>query len=573
MQTGERYFFGPFELSLERKTLFRHGVPLPMKPKSFDLLLLLLENRQRVVPKEELIALLWPGQFIEDSSLTQVVYELRKALGNDGTTYVETIPKRGYRFAAEIDRVIPATSPSLPPARRSIAILPFAPLPGAEHDAALEQGIAETLMTALSRMPGLLVRPSGSVRRYAERAGDPVTAGREMGVDAVLEGTIQRSGDRLRVTAHLIGVADHTVLWAGTFDEAFTDIFTVQDSICTRVVSALQLEISPEATRRLMPRHTTDVETHQLFLQCRYYWQKWTPENWFRSIRCGMQALERDPLHAPSYSWTAASWTTLGVTGVVAPREAFQNARELVAKALELDDELPEAHEVLGAIALFHDWDREAADSALLRACALNPGYAGARNLRALLLCFTGRFEEALGEIGLAIENDPLSLLVNTDMAAVLYFARRYEEAIAQFQRTLELDPWFAHARSSLGYALLQRGRMADAIDEFGRAAEYSGRARDASHDLAFAHAISGDHDFARRVLGTLANESAERYVDPYSIAIIHLGLGEWNETFAALEHALHERSRDLIYLGVNPIMDPIRDDPRFAGVIERVGL
>lgn len=568
--SGNRYGFGSFELDVPGQQLWYGDEPVPLKPKVFDLLAVLVRSHGRLVTKNELMHRLWTNQVVEESNLTQSVYELRKALGEYGR-HVENIPRRGYRFTAPV-RELESDGPSSADIR-TIAVLPFVPLTASHRDETLELGLAETLITALSRLPGLTVRPASSSRQYSNPERDSLAVGHSLRVGAVLDGTIQRAGTRLRVNLRLIRVDDGSVLWAEKFDGAFTEIFNVQDSICERVVHALEIKLPGDQPGRLAKRHTEDPEVHHLFLKCRHHWHKWTPEHWRRSIKYGKQAIERDPDHAPSYSWMAASYCALGITGTLPSSKAFGTAKELLTKALQLDESLSEAHEVSGAIALFHDWDWRYAERALSRALALNPSNAGARDLKALLNVVTGQSEDAIREVREAQAVDPLSLLISTDVGNVLYFARRFEEAKHQLRRTLDLDPWFAHAHLALGYVHLQQRRITQALKAIEAAVEYSGRERNTSPDLAYALAIAGDTATARQILDSLSTASKDTFVDPYSHALVCVGLKDMNGAFEWFERALDQRSRELIYLRANPIFDVLHTDPRFHRLTERIGI
>jgi len=571
------YEFGDFRLDARNHLLQREGHPVPLKPKVFDMLLLLLENRGRVLGKDELMELLWPDTFVEEGNLSQNIYELRKALGETASAhhYVKNVPKRGYRFVADVRE---SAARGIDPAKeehgstvKSLAVLPFKPLRAEDRDEYLEVGIADSLITALAAIGRITVRPTSAIRNYADPTKDPLEVGRELKVDAVLDGCIQRSGDRLRVTARLLRVRDESTLWAGKFDESFTDVFTLQDSISEKVVAALALKLSGEEKERLTKRHTDDPEVHQLFLKCRFHWHKWTPESWRKSIEYGEQAVKLDPAHAPSYSGMGASYTTLGIFGAMPPREAFGRARELVDKALALDDTLSEAHEVLGAIKLFYEWDWASVGVVLRRAMELNPSNAGARDLYAVYLTAMEHADESIAEVGRALALDPLSLLINTDVGNVLYFARRYEQAAEQLRKTLDLDPYFAHARYALGNVYLQQGLYEEAIAEINKAITFSGREAESSSEIGYAYAISGRGDDARRVLAALEERSGHGYVDPYHIALIHIGLNDKDKAFEWLDRAEH--SRELMMLNVNPVCDPLRSDSRFRDLLRRVGL
>jgi len=578
MKSGQVYEFGDFRVDAANHLLLRDGGEVPLKPKVFDALLLLIENRGRVLEKDELMDSLWTDLIVEESNLTQTIYELRKALGETArkTRYIENLPKRGYRFVGEV-RKIAARSVGVEPGRdapiESIAVLPFKPLLPDQRDEFLELGIADTLITALSEIGSIIVRPTGAVRKYLEPSQEPLAAGRELKVDAVVEGSVQKFGNRLRVNARLLSVSDGTTLWAGKLDEKLTNIFALQDSIAEKVAAALSLELTGERRLRLTKRHTDNPDVHQLFLKCRYYWHRWTPESWHKSIKHGSEAIALDPFHAPSYSWMGASYCTLGIFGLLPPAEAFAKAKALVEKALSLDPELSEGYEVLGAIKLFYEWDWQWVGQTLQRAIELNPSNAHARDLYALYLTAIGHNDAAVSEVKLALKVDPLSLLINTDVGFILYYARRYPEAAEQLQKTLELDPYFAHARFALGYVRLQQARFDDAVAEITKAVEFSRREAATSPELGYACAVSGGRAQARKILAEIGHRANATYVDPYHVALVYIGLNDKDRAFEWLRRALKNRSRELIYLKSNPVSDPIRSDPRFVDLLRRIGV
>lgn len=573
-----RYEFGPFRLELARQLLLHDGQAVQLKPKVFDLLVFLVENHDRLLSKRELMERLWPDQFVEESNLTQSVYELRRALDAEpgGAGYVENVPRRGYRFVEPVRAIREGDGEGeieLP--IRSLAVLPFRPLVESDRNEALELGIADSLIAALGRIGSFTVRPTSSIRRYEDPHQESLAAGRELLVDAVLEGTIQRDGDRVRVTARLLRLSDESTLWAETFDEPFSGIFEVEDAIRDRVVGALELELpAADDNRDPAPRtQDQDMQVHQLFLKCRHHWHKWTPEGWRRSIDYGRQVLARDPDHAPTYAWMGASYCCLGIMGELPPHDAFGEGSELVARALELDDTLSDAHASRGGIELFYRWRWEQADRALVRALELNPSNAGARALHAQLHVVTGRPEEAICEARRARNTDPLSPLVNTAVGLIYHYAGRLEAAEEQLHRTLELDTWFAHARLGLAYVHLARGRPEDAVAEMENAAEYARHEPERSASLGYALAIAGDRSAAEAIRDALVERSKQTFVDPYAVALVHLGLDDRDATFKWLDAACEARSRELIYLGVNPIVDPLRSDHRFESLLKRIGL
>lgn len=573
------YEFGNFRLDTANHSLSCEGKAVSIKPKSIDLLRFLIENRGCVISKDELMETLWRDIFVEEANLTQTIYELRRALGESARKpkLIENVPKRGYRFAGDVrttalaKKAVDKTGETQQ--IRSLAVLPFCALKDEDSDESLELGIAETMITGISGLGRMVVRPISSVRRFANTQQDPLSAGRKLQVDTVLHGTIQRSNDdRLRVSARLVQVDSGVTIWAGQFDEHSSDIFLVQDSLLKKILAGLSVKLTSSEQAKLQKRSTENPEVHRLLLLCRFHWHKWTPENWRRAIKYGTEASELDPDHAPSYAWTAASYCTLGIFGEMQPKQAFGQAKKLVEKALEIDEELSKAHEVLGAIKLFYEWDWELLPSVLDRAIELNPSSASARELKALYLIANRQFDAAIFEIRSALSIDPLSLLTNCDLAIILFYSRRYDEAIEHFVKTFELDPHFPLAYYGLGITNIQMKEFEKGIENMRNAAEYSGLPPNESSDLGYAYACANLRAEAEGVIEVLSQKSLNKYVDPYQFAIIYGGLREIELSIEYLERAYENRSRELIYL-CNPMWDWLREDYRFTDLLKKIGI
>ena len=470
----------------------------------------------------------------------------------------------------------PSVAPSLPSAApvKIIAVLPFKPLVQGEEDQALELGMADTLIAKLSNSRGLVVSPISAVRRYGALEQDPQAAGRELNVEAVLDGYIQRRDDRIRVTARLISVGDGRQLWAGQFDEKMTDIFAVQDAISERVATALALPLTGEERARLTRRHTENAEAYQLYLRGRYSLSKRLPGALQQAIEHFRQAINLDANYAPAYAGLSSAYAfqSSAEFGGMPPREVMPKAKEAALKAVALDDTLAEAHIAVGRAAVFErDWPT--VEREYQRGLELDPDYSEGRQLYALFLLRMGRLDEALAEARRAWEIEPSSANKIVIVGWTHYFRREYDEAIEQYGQTLDMDPNNQPARFRLGLAYLQKGMPDRAVAELQRAANLSGgNARHVAF-LGYAYALSGERGKAERLLNELQARSRQTYVCPYDIAIIHLGLGDKERALEWLEKTDRERDDWLLQLKVEPVMDSLRSEPRFRDLVRRVGL
>jgi TolB-like protein/Flp pilus assembly protein TadD len=564
------YEFGPFRLDAGQRLLLRGGRPVPILPKSFDALVALVSRSGQLLDKDALLGAVWPEAAVEENSVAKAISDIRKALGEDPRTprFIMTVSGRGYRFAG------PVTAVEAHAATPRIAVLPFSNLAEGGHEH-LAIGLADALITRLSRIPSLVVRPTGSILKYATLAKDPAGAARELNVDFVLDGSIRRSGDRIRVSVQLVGAATGGALWAETFDERLDDIFAVEDSISARVADALALRLSGEEQQSIARHGTDHPEAYQLYLKGRFFWSKRTGDGCHRAIEYFERAIALDPRYALAYVGVADSWVMLGLQvalmGGEAPRETMPRAKAAAARALALDASLAEVHASLGQISVFYDWDWPAAERAFLRSLSLNPNYLNARHWYAMALSQMQRHDEALAEMARALHLDPVSLYVNANYGRLLYFARRYDEAVAHMERTLELDPSFAFTRFRMGLAYEGAGRLDRAIDEYRLAQTFSNGGPLATASLGFALGAAGHTTDARAVLDELLALSARRYVSAGSIADVYLGLGELDKALEWLSQAVDEHANAIGAIRINPRYDVLKGDPRFDRLVERV--
>ena len=577
---GKRiYEFGPFQVDSGTRQLLRDGQPVAVTAKAFDALLVLVENHGRLITKDDLMRWLWPDTIVEEANLTQTIFVLRKVLGeNPGIhRYIATIPRRGYQFVAPVREGPPAATfpaehrEAIP--TRSLAVLPFASLAPEGGDEYIGLGMADALVTRLGSLPQIIVRPTSAVRRYVGVTYDAVAAGRELTVDAVLEGTVQRAGDRIRVSVQLISVQTAAPIWGERFDEKFTDIFSVQDSISERIADALTANLTGEEKRRLTRRYTENPVAYESHLKGRFHWNRRTEEDLKKAIEHFEHAVEQDPGYALAYSGLADCYTLLGSAGYDAepPREALAKARSAALKALEIDQDLAEAQTSLGLVSFRMDWEWTGAERAFRRAIALNAGYASAHHFRALLLSALGRTDDAIASIRRARELDPLSLIIGTAVGRVHHFARQYDTAIEACRKTLELDATFAGAHLDLGLACLQKSIFGEAIAELRQALTLSGGRSIALAVLGYAHALAGERVAAQQALDELQERGRRQDVSSLHTAYVYIGLGDVDRAFEWLEKSYRERAGLLVFLKVEPIFDPLRSDPRFADLLHRL--
>jgi DNA-binding winged helix-turn-helix (wHTH) protein/TolB-like protein/Tfp pilus assembly protein PilF len=642
-RAGQHFYeFGPFRLEAVERRLLRGSELVALTPKTFELLLALVQNSGHVLGREELMQRLWPDVIVEESNLTQNIFALRKTLGDgaDGQRYIETVPKRGYRFVAEVKEQwdeeevwqslgvegrastagqesvgtgeIVALTPaktfapahsyyrslihSLAPillvgvvitlayawAERqprpaatesrltSIAVLPFRSLESG-RDEYLGLGIADALITKLGGLRRLVVRPTGTMRKYSNPEQDPLAVGREQKVDAVLDASFQREGERIRVTARLLRVADGDTLWTYQCDEQqCTNIFALQDAISEKVAGALALQLTGEERGRLRKHYTENQAAYQEYLKGRYFWDKRTVEGYKKATEHFQRAIAIDPNYAQAYVGLADCFAFFK-----------DKAKEQLVKALELDDTLAEAHASLAFNFKFcAEWDWAGAEQEFKRAIELNPNSTTAHDWYAYYLAARGRLDEAIAEVNQAHALDPLSVIINTDVGEFFYYARQYDRAIAAYRQALELDPNFGVARYLLGYAYEQKGMYEQAIAEFQKAIplledEYYGKSL--TGWLGHCYAVSGKRDEAVKILDELRELAKKPGVRVYGLAFqiasIYTGLGDKDRAFEWLEKEYAGHDYNLIQVTMDPRNDSLRSDPRFTDLLRRMRL
>ena len=611
------------------------GDPISLTPKVFQTLLYLVRHGGRVIDKDELMSAIWPDTVVEENNLNQNISTLRRVLGDnkDQQRIIATVSGRGYRFIPEVTartheevklertsevagrpnvrepedtRTSSARESNQPSAKRllwlpllvcilliglvaafyfkrpaaktgpvatakTIAVLPFKPLVAENRDESLEMGMAETLIARLSHSREVVVRPLSSVRRYGGLDQDPLKAGRELAVESVLDGHIQTWGDRIRVTVRLMSVGDGSQLWAGQFDEKFTDIFTVQDVIAEKVAGALALTLTGEEQKHLTKHYTEDAEAYQMYVYGRFYRNKRTEEGSRMAIQYFERAIARDPNYALAHAGLSEGYIGLAVFGATSPKEIFPRARAAAIEALRLDDRIAESHVAMAHVKAQSERDWSGADIDYQRATELNPNYADAYRLHAILLMESGRREEAFQKINRALELEPTSVLFNATLGFLYHWARQYDEAVEQLQKTIKMDSahWLSHYWLAQVYT--KKGMHSEALTAAQKARELSGDIG-SLWVLGYVYAAAGRRTEAEQQINQLLKLSKQRYVPPYDIAAIYAALGDKDQAFAWLEKADEDQSRGMDFLNVNPVFETLHADPRFGALTKRLG-
>jgi len=569
--------FGPFRMDAEEEVLLRDGHPIPLTHKAFETLRFLVLNRGRVLEKERLMSAIWPDSFVEEATLAQNIFTLRRILGEkpNQPIYIETVPRRGYRFVAHVIETftsdVPFTGGLDSTGLKSIAILPFGMLSPDVTYEYIGTAMADALITKLSNIRKVIVRPTSAVLKYGNLHREPISAGKELKVDLVMEGKALVSADRIRVTVQLFSVASGLPVWAEKFDEKFEDIFTLLDRSSEQVVKALAQNLTTDERRLLAKRYTVSAEAYQEYIRGRYQWSKWTEEGFLKSIRNFERATELDPSSALPFAGLADAHVAMAYYDHVSPLGSFPQAKLAVQRALEIDDSLAEAQLSSASVSFFYDWDWLETERALKRAIEMNPSYSTAHQTYGLYLSAMGRFDESFEKLQRASEIDPASPLVNTTLGFPLYFAGKLEEASEIYERVLEMEPNFGAAHLALGDAYAQR-MDPRAIDECEKAVSLLGNNLSMA-SLGYARARLGDESGALEILETLNNLSRFKYVSGVAIATVYTGLGRIEEAFESLERAYETRASRSVYIGVNPVFDPIRSDQRFLDLLARMNL
>ena len=513
-----------------------------------------------------------PEKLEEEKQIAGATSSRSKILRNAALIAAALLMAFGFWFiahrAGQRSTITPAAA-----GERRIAVLPFKPLVAENRDQVLELGMADTLIAKLGNSRQIIVSSLNAVRKFSGLEQDSSAAGRELQVSSVLEGNVQKVGDRIRVTARLINVADGASLWAGTFDEKFTDVFAVQDAISQKVADALALRLSGEEKQRLTKRYTDNVEAYQLYLTGRYHLDKLIPPEIRTAISFFQQAIDLDPNYALAYFGLAQANRSLAITSDVPSKDCLPQAKAAAKRALEIDDSLAEAHASLSFILIWFDWDWAGGEREAERALTLNPNSAFAHFAYGHVLSDLGRHKEAIAEVARARELEPVFLLVRALEGMFLLHAGHDDEALTKLQKALELDPNFWITHLTLGKVYVRQRKYPEAIAEFTKAKELSHGNSEAIASIGYAAAFAGDKAKARAVLDELKVLPGQHYIPPCNVALVYNGLGEQSEALTWLEKGCEERDVRLTLLKVDPRWDSFRSNPRFIAILKRIGL
>ncbi|HEY8670964.1 MAG TPA: winged helix-turn-helix domain-containing protein [Terriglobales bacterium] len=618
-----------YEISLNSGELRKAGMRIKVQQQPIKVLEILLEHPGEVVTRDELRTRVWPddsfGDF--DQAVNIAIGKLRSALGDsaDNPRFIETLPKRGYRFIAEVrtlDSDPPSniaelsvsdlqqhqpvklprpvklrlrpywiaiavvvvlasvfvfwfnrTQPSPPPQIRSLAVLPLENLSGDAQQDYFADGMTDQLITDLAQIRALRVISRTSVMAYKGTRKSLPAIARELNVDAVVEGTVLRSGDRVRITAQLIQAPADKNLWAETYEGNVRDTLVVQTKVAQAIAEKIRIELTPQEQAGL--RHLKEVEpdAYENYLKGRYFWNKRTSDGLRKAIDYFTQAIAQDRTYAPAYSGLADSYALAGdwQYGVMTTKEALPKAIAAAKKAIELDDNLSEAHTSLAFCLEGFNWDWQTADKEFRRAMELNPGYATAHHWYSWHLALLGRNGEAIAEMRKAQNLDPLSLIINADLAELLLIAHFPDYAIQQSRKNIEMDSGFAMAHNQLAQAYLEKHMFNDAISELQKAIPLSGGSATCIANLARAYAAIGRNAEATELLNDLKSRSAHGSPVASELAVVYTALGDKDRAMAWLEKGYEDRFNPGVLL--RPGFDPLRSDPRFKDLVRRIGL
>lgn len=576
------YEFNGFRLEEAQRRLLYQGQPVPIKPKTLDLLLFLIEMRGQLVVKDDLMREVWADAIVEENNITVTMSILRKTLGDRvPEQFIETVPRRGYRFVAEVTEIsdtpvagersgdVSAVEPE--ESIDSLAVIPMES-PGDDPNVDyLSEGITESIINMLSRIPKFRVLACSTVFRFKSKNVDPQNIGTTLNVKAVMMIRVLKLGENLIIRSELVNVSDGSQLWGEQYNRNPSDILAIQDEIAKAITESLKFKLTRGERIRLYKQPTDNIEAYNLYLRGRYFWNKYSKDWVLKAIEAFQQAIAIDSNYALAHCGMADAYFRLSNVHFP-PREVLPKAKESALRAIEIDDNLAEAHSSLGLIKVYYDHDWIGAESEFRKAIKLNPDLVSAHQRFGSLLTFMGRFEEALRHYQMALDLDPFSLQVNMNLATTYYLRGEYDRAINYLTRTSELEPNYMPVHFVMACTRIQQNRLAEAIEEFQFIYKLDEEAYLALGFMGYAHALAGERDEAETLLNILTDISKRKYVSPYSMLVIHLALGPQERVYELLEQLYEERNDWLVWLKVSPELRGLRNEPRFKSLLTRIG-
>jgi TolB-like protein/Tfp pilus assembly protein PilF len=575
MASDRQYEFGSYRFDAQGGMLFREGDRVALPPKVAQLLVALVEVAGGVLTKEQLLQQVWPGTVVEEGSLSSHISILRKALGGgpNGEDFIETLPKRGYRFAAPVKQAGPET-PGSGIDRAILVVLPFENLSAGERYDYFSDGLTEEMITELARLSpehlGVIARTSAM--QFKATTKTIAQIGGELGVSHALEGSVRRVGERVRITAQLIRVSDELHLWAQSYERGLHDVLEVQVEVARAVAREIQIKLTPHEKQRLDPDKTRSInpQAYESYLRGRHFWYRRTEEGMRKSIECFEAALRYEPGFAAAYDGISDAHTMLACRGITPAVESFHQAKSAARQAVRIQPELGAGYASLAHVRL-HDWDWVGLESDFRRAVELDPGYAIVHYWYAEYLMAMGRTGEAVGRVQHSLGLDPLNSVINASVGMIRYLAHDYDGALVALRRGLEIDPTHYVSHLRVGLVCLQKNRVTEAIDAMRQAVTHSGGSTEALAGLAQAHAVAGEKLAMERIVQELG-EGGDRYVSPYNIARVYGAIDDKQRALEWLERAYEEHNPDLIELTREPSFVSLRSEAKFRGLAQRIG-
>jgi len=617
--------FGLFEVDPRTRELRKNGVLIKLQGQPFQILAALLERPGETVTREELRRNLWPADtFVDfDNSVNAAVNRLREALGDsaENPRFIQTLPRRGYRFVAPVRtvdhgvagvsgkdyrsdgkpfregrqfpvaaklRIAGATALAIvlalslylwkdrshkpkAAAIRSIAVLPLENLTGDSSQEYFSDGMTDALITNLAEIKALRVVSRSSTVRYKGTRKSMSQIGRELNVDAVIEGTVVRSGERVRIDAQLIEAASDRHLWAGSYEQDVEDVLALQAEVARAVAREISIQVTPQEDAILTHARPVNKQAYEDYLRGRFFWNKRTEDGALKGIAYFERALKKDPQYAQALSGISDAYALLGFYGTIPPEQAYPKARAAASNALRLDKNLAEAHVSLADTDLWFDWNWAEAEAEFKRAIELNPSYDGAYRQYSNFLVARRRVNEALAASSKALELDPVSSTLETHLGWMFFLNGQQVQSIQQFRRIIEFDPNYARAHRDLAMVLAYQGNSGEAVGEARKAVELSEPTPIMLLALGYAYAKAGQKTELYQVIRRLRHQRVQRYVSPFYVAVLYAAGGDKDPAFTWLETAYRERSPQLAWLQVYPPLDDLRSDPRFEDLVRRV--